>query len=73
MALFGLSLRKQDVTLIARYGIEAITAPAGILAAPLRAGKANVDVHLPEGRPVTFHLRLGRRKPLDWVNRVAVA
>ena len=66
------SVRKQDVTLIARYGIEAITAPAGVLAAPLQAGKANIDVHLPENKPVTFHLKLGRHKPLDWVNQVAL-
>src|ERR1022692_2590063 len=62
------SVKKQDVTLVARYGIEAITAPAGSLVAPLQAGKANIDVHLPENKPVTFHIRLGRRNSLDWVN-----
>ncbi len=67
------SFRKQDVTLIARYGIEAITAPAGVLAAPLQAGKSTIDVRLPENKPVAFHLKLGRRKPLDWVERVARA
>jgi alpha-L-fucosidase 2 len=67
------SVRKQDITLVARQGIETISAPAGILAAPLQTGKANVDVHLPEGQPVTFHLKLGRHKPLDWVNQVAHA
>jgi hypothetical protein len=67
------SVKKQDVTLIARYGIEAITAPAGVLAAPLQAGKANIDVHLPEKKPVTVHMRLGRRKPDDWVSQVAHA
>ncbi|MGC9969025.1 MAG: glycoside hydrolase N-terminal domain-containing protein [Bryobacteraceae bacterium] len=67
------SFRKQDVTLMARYGIEAITAPAGVLAAPLQAGRANIDVHLPENKPVTFHLRLGRHKPLDWVAQAARA
>ncbi len=50
-----------------------ISAPAGILAAPLQAGKANVDVHLPEGKPVAFHLRLGNHKPIDWVSQVPVA
>jgi len=65
------SVKKQDVTLIARHGIEAITAPAGVLAAPLQPGRANIDVHLPENKPVTFHLTLGRRKPLDWVNQRA--
>jgi hypothetical protein len=65
------SVRKQDIALIARQGIEAISAPAGILAAPLQVGKANVDVHLPEGKPVTFHLKLGHRKPIDWVSQVS--
>jgi hypothetical protein len=67
------SARKQDVTLIARHGIEAITAPAGVLAAPLQTGRADVDLHLPENRPVTFRLILGRRKPLDWVKQAAHA
>jgi hypothetical protein len=67
------SVRKQDITLVARQGIESIAAPAGILAAPLQAGKANVDVHLPEDKPVTFHLKLGHHKPIDWVSQVSVA
>jgi alpha-L-fucosidase 2 len=67
------SVRKQDVTLIARHGIEAIAAPAGVLAAALQAGKASIDVHLPEGKPVTFHLKLGHHRPIDWVSRVPVA
>jgi hypothetical protein len=67
------SVRKQDVTLIARHGIEAITAPAGVLATPLQAGRANIDVHLPENKPVSLHLKLGRRKPLEWVDRAARA
>jgi len=67
------SVRKQDITLIARYGIEAIDAPAGVLAAALQDGKANIDVHLPANRPVTFHLKLGPHKPLDWVNQAAHA
>ena len=62
-------MKKQDVTLIARYGIEAIAAPAGVLAAPLHAGKANIDLRLPEKKPVTVHMRLGRRKPGDWVSQ----
>ena len=61
------SLRKQDVTLIARYGIEAIAAPAGVLTAPPRRGVANCEVHLPEGKPVDIHMKLGRHQPLDWV------
>ena len=65
------SVRKQDVTLIARHGIEAITAPAGVLAAKPQPGAAACDLHLPEGKPVEIHLKLGRRNPLDWVNWVA--
>ena len=64
------SLRKQDITLIARHGIEAITAPAGVLAAAFKPGTPNCDLHLPEGKPVELHLKLGRHEPLDWAARV---
>jgi hypothetical protein len=64
------SLRKQDITLIARYGIEDISASAGVLAANLRPGKANCDLHLPERMPVEIHLKLNRHMPLDWVTQV---
>jgi hypothetical protein len=66
------SFRKQDITLIARYGIENITAPAGVLAAPLKRGTANCDLHLPEGKPVTIHLKLGSHQPNEWVDHGAV-
>jgi alpha-L-fucosidase 2 len=65
------SARKQDVTLIARYGIEAISAPADVLGAKLKPGTADCDLHLPEGKPVEVRLKLGRRRPLDWADRVA--
>jgi hypothetical protein len=65
------SVSKQDVTLIARYGIEEISAPAAVLAAKPLSGSATCDLHLPEGRPVEVHLKLGRRNPLDWVNHIA--
>lgn len=64
------SAKKQDLTLIARHGIEAITAPVGSLAKPLQVGTANIEVHLPENMPVTFYLKLGRHKPLDWLDQV---
>ena len=67
------SFRKQDVTLIARYGIEEIGAPAGVLAAPLQTGKANVDLHLPEGKRVSLYLKLGMHKPLEWVEHVTMS
>jgi alpha-L-fucosidase 2 len=64
------SARKQDVTLIARYGIEEVSAPADVLATKPQPGAANCDLHLPERKPVQLHVKLGRRNPLDWVARV---
>ena len=66
------SFRKQNVTLMARFGIDSITAPAGVLAAPLQSGKANIEVRLPENKSVTLHLKLGRHRPLEWVNLAGV-
>jgi hypothetical protein len=65
------SVKKQDVTLIARHGIEGITAPVGVLAAKPKPGSANCVLHLPEGKPVEVHLKLGRHEPLDWAAQVA--
>ena len=67
------SFKKQAVTLIARFGIEAINAPAGVVAAPLKTDTANCDLHLPEGKPVTIHLKLGSHKPNEWVDSVLSA
>ncbi len=67
------SVKKQDITLIARYGIEGITAPAGVLAAKPQPGMANCDLHLPEGKPVEIHLKIGRREPGDWIARVSAS
>jgi hypothetical protein len=64
------SVRKQDVTLIARYGIEEISASSGVLAVKPESGKATCDLHLPEGKQVEIHLKIGQRNPLDWVNWV---
>jgi alpha-L-fucosidase 2 len=64
------SVRKQDVTLIARYGIEGISASSGVLEAKPQSEEATCDLHLPEGKPVEIHLKIGRRNPLDWVNWV---
>ena len=61
------SVRKQDVTLIARYGIEDISTSAGVLATKPQTDKAICDLHLPEGKPVEIHLKIGDRNPLDWV------
>ena len=64
------SLRKQDVTLIARYGIEEISASSGVLSVKPQSDMATCDLHLPEGKPVEIHLKIGQRNPLDWVNWV---
>ena len=61
------SLRKQDVTLIARQGIEEISATSGVLAAEPKSGQATCHLLLPEGKPVEIHLKIGRRNTLDWV------
>jgi alpha-L-fucosidase 2 len=64
------SFREQDVTIIARYGIEGISASSGVLTAKPQSGKATCDLHLPEGKPVEVHMEIGQRNPLDWVNWV---
>ena len=68
------SVRKQDVTLIARYGIEEISAPAGVLAAtpPGWQGQRAIYTCRKASR-WTFHLKLGHHKPIDWVSQVSVA
>ncbi len=65
------SVRKQDVTLIARQGIDGVSSSPEVLATTPQSGKSACDLHLPEGKPVELHLKLGRRNPLDWVNWVA--
>ena len=66
------SFRMQDVTLMARYGIEEISAPTGVLVTKLESGAANCNLKLPEGKPVELHLKLERHRPLDWASLVAV-
>jgi alpha-L-fucosidase 2 len=65
------SARKQDVTLIARQGIEAVSASPGALVTKPPSDQSVCELHLPEGKPVEVHLKLGQRNPLDWVNWVA--
>jgi len=67
------SFRGQDLTLIARYGIEKITAPGGVLAKKPEPGALSCQLHLPKDKAVRMVLTLGRRKPLDWVSQVALA
>jgi len=64
------SLKKQNVTLIARYGIEGIRASSGALSKKPQPGKAACDLQLPQKKTVEIHLKLGQRDPLDWANWV---
>ena len=63
------SLKKQDITLIARYGIEDISATSGVLGA-FTKGNADCELHLSENKAVEIHLKLGNHNPLEWVNQV---
>jgi len=63
------SLKKQDITLIARYGIEDISATSGVIGA-FKKGMADCELHLPENESVEIHLKLGNHNPLEWVNQV---
>jgi hypothetical protein len=63
------SLKKQDITLIARYGIEDISATSGVLGA-FKKSNADCELHLPEKKPVEIHLKIGNQRPLDWVDQV---
>ncbi len=64
------SVKKQDVTLIVRYGIEEISASSGVLEAKVLPDQATCDLHLPEGKQVEIHLKIGQRNPIDWINWV---
>jgi hypothetical protein len=64
-------VREQDITLIARYGIDEISTPAGILASTHQPGKADCNLHLPKNKSVELHLKLGSHNPSDWVAQVS--
>jgi alpha-L-fucosidase 2 len=64
------SLKKQDITLIARHGIENITTPSGTLGKFSR-GNADCELHLPEKTPVELHLNLGYHNPSDWFTLIS--
>jgi len=64
------SFKKQDVTLIARYGIEEISAPSAAVSEKPEPGKAACNLKLEEGKPVDIRMKIGDRNPLDWVNWV---
>lgn len=67
------SSRKETVTLIARYGIEEISASAAVLATPLQRGTATCEIRLPDGKPVELRLKLGLHKPIEWADRAIMA
>lgn len=64
------SLKDQDITLIARYGIDDISAPSGIIKS-FRKGNADCEINLPENKPVEIHLELGEHNPLEWIAHVS--
>ncbi len=64
------SVRKQEINLIARYGIENISAPGGVLASTFKKGDINCGIHLPEKKPVEIHMKLGNQNPMDWVKQI---
>jgi alpha-L-fucosidase 2 len=66
------SLRTQDITLIVRYGIESITAPAGVLTSQPKADATTCVIHLPQNKPVTIQVKLGQHKPSDWILKMAL-
>lgn len=61
------SLKKQDITLIARQGIEDITASGGVLATMPQKDKTSCEIHLEEGQPVQLHIKLGKNATMSWV------
>jgi alpha-L-fucosidase 2 len=64
-----ISLKKHDITLISRYGIENVSTTSGVLRA-FKTGNANCGLHLPENESVEIHLKLGNHNPLEWVNQI---
>jgi alpha-L-fucosidase 2 len=60
------SLKNQDITLIARHGIENIKAPSGVLAESFHQGKADISLHLQENMTVEINIELGNHSPSEW-------
>jgi alpha-L-fucosidase 2 len=57
--------------IVPRRGYCSLAPGSGALSTKLQPDKAACDLHLLEGKPVEIHLKIGRRDPLDWANRVA--
>jgi hypothetical protein len=64
------SRKDQDITLILRHGIRYIFAPDGVLRVQPKPDATTCVLHLPQGSPVTLHLKMGSHKPSDWVLNV---
>jgi hypothetical protein len=65
------SRQEQVITLIARYGIQTITAPPGVLTSIPRPGETTCTLHLPRGTSVALSMKIGSQKPSDWILRTA--
>ena len=65
------SFRTQEVILIARYGIESISASSGILSTKPKRAAVRCGLHLPEGKPVEIHLKLATLSQLEWGSGLA--
>jgi hypothetical protein len=64
------SLREQDISLVTRYGIEAISAPKGIITEKPIVGAQQCRIHLPQNKPIVIHVKLVNSKPSVWVSQV---
>ncbi|PLB85358.1 hypothetical protein C0T31_11335 [Dysgonamonadaceae bacterium] len=64
------SLREQDISLVTRYGIEAISAPKGIITEEPIVGAQQCRIHLPQNKPIVIHVKLVNSKPSVWVSQV---
>jgi hypothetical protein len=47
-----------------------ISATTGVLAAGSKPDASTCELHLPAGKPVEIHFKLGPHKPSDWVAQV---
>lgn len=61
------SLKDQDITLIDRHGIESVIAPDGVLKSKPAKDSMACVLHLQQVKPTTIRLKLGNRKPSDWI------
>jgi len=65
------SRKQQAVDLIVRYGIEAASAPSGVLLATPDPDARHCELRLPANGPVRLLLKIGSHKPSDWITEDA--